>query len=162
MFRAVRILFPLLLLASCSPGDHHWERVDYPSEFVSNGQRIYFIGRSLSGSPIIANTGDSMMGHHRQMHGGGCAGCHGINREGERLWPQFWIHAPALTASALLSDDHAEHGHGDHGGYDDGTLRKAISDGLRPNGDALDGSMPRWSMSKEDLDDLVSYLMSSD
>ena len=148
----------LLLLASCSPGEEHYGSAYDPSDFASNGARIYLNGTSASGAAITARGGTSMMSHHRQMHGGGCAICHGANREGKRLWPQFWIAAPALTAAALLGDGHADHGHENHGGYDDESLRRAITDGLDPAGEPLDEAMPRWSMSRQDLDDLVAYL----
>jgi mono/diheme cytochrome c family protein len=94
--RKILGLLPLLLLASCSPGQEHFG--GGPATFASNGERIYFSGTSASGQAIIASGGSSMMNRHRQIHGGGCAVCHGAEREGKRLWPQFWIKAP-ITAT---------------------------------------------------------------
>lgn len=105
-----------------------------------------------------------MRGMHRQIHGGGCASCHGADREGQRLWPQFWAKAPPLTADALFGDDahkEAADGHGDHASYDVDTLRRAITRGLDPAGEYLDQAMPRWTMSPRDLDDLVAFLKQS-
>ena len=38
------------------------------------------------------------------------------------------------------------------------TLKQAITQGLDNEGKALDPFMPRWSMSSQDLSDLISYL----
>ena len=149
-------LLVLPLLVSCSPRDDHFGYGR--SSFATNGERIYFTGTSASGKAITASGGTGMMSMHRQMHGGGCAICHGEEREGRRLWPQFWIKAPALTAQALFSDSHGHDGHDDHGNYNAETLRRVITDGLTPAGEALDYAMPRWKMSQSDLDDLVAYL----
>ncbi|NCF37898.1 MAG: c-type cytochrome [Gammaproteobacteria bacterium] len=153
------VLLVLPLLVSCSPRDEHFGYG--PTGFASNGERIYFTGTSASGKAITASGGTGMMNMHRQMHGGGCAVCHGAKREGQRLWPQFWIKAPALTAEALFADDHADDGHGDHGSYDSASLGKAITDGIDPDGKQLDAAMPRWSMSGADLADLIAYLQQS-
>ena len=161
------LLMSTLHLASCDGRyDHGSENGGIGSTaFVSNGERIYFSGTSASGLPIGASGGGgSMSGMHRQMHGGGCASCHGADREGQRLWPQFWIKAPALSVDALFGDDaHDEggDGHGDHASYDAESLRRAITRGLDPAGESLAQAMPRWSMSPSDLDDLISFLSQS-
>mgnify|MGYP002336390849 CR=1 FL=1 len=100
------------------------------------------------------------------MTGGGCVACHGADRGGGQLRPQFWKTAPPLTPAALFGE-HAEGGdpegeneasHGDHESYTDDTLRRAIAEGVDPGGDPLDPAMPRWSMSAEDMADLIAYL----
>ena len=159
--RKILILVSLVLAACNGRYDHGpLNGGDGPSEFVSNGERIYFTGSSASGIPINAVGGDGHMNMHMRMHGTGCVTCHGVDREGGRLWPQFWTKAPALTTEALFTDDHAD-GHGDHGNYDAESLRRAITDGVDPAGKQLDPAMPRWSMSRSDLDDLVAYLQQS-
>lgn len=167
MIKKIILLFTILFLVSCNGSVVHDPSADsaYPAEYISNGERIYFTGTSDSGDPISASGGGgSMSGMHRQMHGGGCASCHGAEREGQRLWPQFWIKAPPLTADALFADnDHegGDDGHGDHGSYDNESLRRAITRGLDPSGESLDQAMPRWSMSASDLSDLVAFLRQS-
>lgn len=162
MIGKITILILLSFLASC---DSRYEHVrgdgSGSSSFVSNGERIYFTGTSASGNPIYANGGGGHMNMHVSMHGGGCATCHGAEREGGRIWPQFWIKAPALTAEALFASDHADDGHGDHGNYDAESLRGAITEGVDPAGRRLDANMPRWSMSQADMDDLIAYLRQS-
>lgn len=156
--RLSAILLLLPILVSCMGPEDHFDS-DYRSPpYASNGERIYFTGTSSSGKAILANGGSGMTGMHRQMHGGGCAICHGGDREGKRMWPRFWLKAPALTPAALFEDSHADHGHQDHPGYDGASLRLAIIAGRSASGEALDIAMPRWTMSGADLDDLVAYL----
>lgn len=163
---AMKILFYLspLILTACFGGNYHATATgdNNSNNFVSNGERIYFTGRSQSGMPINAIGGAG--GMHRQMHGSGCASCHGDDREGRRLWPQFWTKAPALTAIALFGDnDHQDNsdGHGDHASYDSDSLSRAITQGLDPAGEKLGAAMPRWSMSDSDMNDLIAYLKQS-
>lgn len=56
--------------------------------FESNGEQIYFTGISASGGAISFSGG----GMHVQMHGGSCASCHGVGRQGgARMMPRFWV-----------------------------------------------------------------------
>ncbi len=91
------------------------------------------------------------------MSGGGCVNCHGVDRQGSRLMPRFWMVAPPLTADALFGE-HEDGGHGDHDEYTDDTLRRAITRGIDAGGESLDPAMPRWSMTEQDMDDLIGYL----
>jgi len=134
---------------------------DDTTVFESNGQRIYVLGTSGSGAPIVPRGGGGMTGMHMSMMGGGCATCHGVNRQGRRLMPRFWIVAPPLTSDALFGGhdaDEPEDGHGDHESYTEETLARAIRQGIDPNGDPIDLAMPRWSMSDGDMKDLIDYL----
>jgi mono/diheme cytochrome c family protein len=132
---------------------------DLPSQFKSNGERIYFTATSTSRTAIRPVGG----GMHMSMMGGGCVTCHGADRQGGRMMPQFWKSVPPLTPSALFGnhDEGAkDDGHGGHDVYTDETLRRAITQGIDPGGKPLDQAMPRWSMSPKDLDDLITHLKS--
>lgn len=94
---------------------------------------------------------------HAQMHNTTCASCHGDDRQGQRLYPKFWVVAPPLTKHSL-TEEHDD-GHGDHERYDKNSLKLAISQGLDPAGSALNGAMPRWNISDSDMEDLVSFLL---
>lgn len=162
----ILILVSILILTSCDGRFDHGPTIQNleTTEFVSNGERIYFTGRSASGSPIISNGGIAPLNMHMRMHDTGCVTCHGTKREGLRLWPQLWIKAPALTIEALFAnethkDETDDHGH--HESYDDETLRRAIISGIGPADDQLDIAMPRWSMNRSDLNDLIAYLKQS-
>jgi cytochrome c oxidase subunit 2 len=95
------------------------------------------------------------------MHGGGCASCHGTDREGLRLFPAFWRKTPALTANALFGNEDLSHSDSSEHGHDPYTvqpLRVAITKGINPAGLPLNTKMPRWEMDERDLDDLINYL----
>lgn len=135
-------------------------RGNWPAEFQSNGERIYFTATSASGLPVSPRGGNMRMG---MSSGGGCVACHGADRGGGPLGPQFWKSAPPLTAAALFGEHTGEEaaeadGHGDHDDYTDETLRRAIAEGIDPAGERLDPAMPRWSMSAADMSDLIAYL----
>ena len=161
MTKKALVLMTFLFLTSCNGGFDHGPATGGTGSlaYVSNGERIYFTGSSISGSVISASGGNGHMNFHMRMHGMDCVSCHGAEREGKRLWPQFWIKAPALTAKALFeSVTHDEDGHGDHGSYDNESLRRAITLGIDPSGEQLDDAMPRWNMNPTDLNDLIAYL----
>lgn len=129
-----------------------------PATFRSNGQRIFFTGTSASGRPITFEGGDMRV----QMHGGGCATCHGADgRGGFRGMPYFWVVSPDIRGRTLLGnghDDEKTDNHGDHEKYTEKTLARAIQEGIDPSGKSLHPTMPRWSMNPADLRDLIAYL----
>ncbi len=139
-------------LLDATPGNG---RTKWPERFESNGERLYFTGRSDRSTAMIPSGGD----HHMMMRRGACVACHGADRQGGGLAMRFWQVAPPLTPAGLA---------GEHGGEDDGhahaaytaaTLARAITEGVGPEGEPLDPAMPRWSMSEADLADLVAFLM---
>lgn len=149
------LFFPLVI-AACSDGMHSTTTENFSNKiYSSDGERIYFSSQSESGRTITAVGGH----HHMQVHGGSCVTCHGANREGGvRMMPWFWEVSPPLTMAALLGD-HQDDGHA-HDSYDADSLKKAISEGINPEGEELDDTMPRWKMHDDDLDSLVQYLLS--
>ena len=76
------------------------------------------------------------------------------------MMPFFWKTTPSVTPEALFDSHDKEEGHGDHPVYDDDTLRRVISTGVDPANRTLDNLMPRWHMSKPDMDDLITFLKS--
>ncbi|MEH6458246.1 MAG: cytochrome c [Cocleimonas sp.] len=154
-FKVIAIVLFSMVLSTCTDSERSRENSKKTgSNFSSEGERIYFTGISSSGDAIRPIGGQ----HHMQMHGGSCATCHGFDKEGGvRMWPRFWVVTPALTLDSLKSD-HQSDDH-DHPSYDEASLKKAIVDGLRPSGEALHETMPRWRMSEKSLDALVSYLL---
>ena len=145
-------------MAGCGYQNGHMFETPFPSSFSSNGERIYFTGRSERNSTIAFSGG----GMHMRMMGGSCATCHGADRQGGvRMMPYFWKTTPPLTAQALF-DTHGEEseGHGNHGNYNEATLRRAIHTGQDPAEQALDNLMPRWHMPEDDMADLIAFLRS--
>ena len=130
------------------------DRGNWPTQFRSNGEQLYFTGMNSAGEPIRASGG----GHMQMMGGGSCAACHGVDRQGGRLRPSYWTVAPALTEDALTGDHGDGDGH-DHSAYTRESLAQAITRGVRPDGSEIGSPMPRWLMSDQDLSDLVAYLL---
>ena len=63
---------------------HMYSAADKSRTYPTNGEQIYFTGRSQAGS-LIAYQGGNM---HAQMHVTACADCHGGHREGgRRMYP---------------------------------------------------------------------------
>lgn len=129
-----------------------------PSEFASNGERIYFTARSGSSEPIGFTEGP----HWFQMHGGSCVSCHGPDGRGGVRVPMTDQIAPDIRYSTLTSAEHETEGGEEHPPYTEEMLGRAITDGLDPAGEPLSWVMPRWRMSERDLSDLVDYLKSLD
>ncbi len=153
----VPVLLGTAFVAGCDMGPGMIMRGEGGSaSYTSNGERIYLTGASESGS-TITSTG---RGIHQRMMGGGCAACHGSDRQGRRLMPQFWKIAPPLTRDSLFETHDDGDGHGGHQRYADESLRQAVFWGIDPAGMPLDDNMPRWSMSESDWQDLLEYLRS--
>lgn len=65
---------------------------------------------------------------------------------------------PPITYHDLTEGDHETHEGGEHPPYNDESIRKAITDGIKPDGRELDSCMPKWEMTDEDLDNVIGYL----
>ncbi len=120
--------------------------------FASNGERIYYTGISARTGPILASGGPMWVG----MGGVGCVACHGVHGRGG---------IPVMMGTALPADIRYEaliKGEYEHGKketpYTDALIKRAITEGLDPDGEALDWTMPRWKMAEEDFADLLTYL----
>jgi mono/diheme cytochrome c family protein len=125
--------------------------------FASNGERIYYTGVSGRTGRIPFEGGPMWL----WMHGSGCASCHGPDGKGG---------VPVMGGTKVPSDiryfalteggDHKHEGEGEHPPYNDALIGRAVTQGFNPAGKPLDWTMPRWQMTKSDLEDLLSYLKS--
>ncbi|MFB0545474.1 MAG: cytochrome c [Anaerolineae bacterium] len=151
-----------LLLVACS-GLTLWRLVRpwsldtaVPTAFRSNGEQIYFTATSQRRKPIVSDAGMGMMGAGMMT----CANCHGPDGRGRRGWMMMRVfEAPDIRYESLISGEHGE-GHGEEEAvpYNDEDIKRAITEGVEPDGERLDWPMPRWSMTDEDLDDLLEFL----
>ena len=114
-------------------------RGDWPTQFRSNGEQLYFTGVNLDGEAIRATGG-------------------GVDRQGGRLRPFYWTVVPAITEAALTEEHGDSDGH-QHSSYTSESLAQAITKGVRPDGSEIGSRMPRWLMSDQDLSDLVAFLL---
>jgi ABC-type branched-subunit amino acid transport system substrate-binding protein len=120
----------------------------------SRGRQIYVQGTSPSGKEILAYVGDASL----EVPAGTlpCAGCHGLDGRGK---PEGGVNPSNLTWEFLTKPYGVKHESGrQHPPYTERGLELAITRGLDPGGNKLLAAMPRYVMSREDLNDLVTYL----
>ena len=115
-------------------------------------------------------TGRGMMGFNWGMSMGrqggmSCASCHGPDGRGNRYLAMGLVVTPDIRFDTLTAadTDHAEEAEEDedehgHVPYDEESLKRAITQGVEPDGEPLNSFMPRWSISDRDLNDLVVFL----
>jgi len=125
--------------------------------FETNGEQIYFTGRSQAGPPITSTTPGM---NHMRPRSMGCANCHGADGQGGRVtMMKTTIQAPDIRYNILTEGDHDdEQGEGEHPPYSDQTIKVAITEGVDPSGAELSWGMPRWDMTEDQLDDLLNFL----
>jgi len=81
-----------------------------------------------------------------------CADCHGEQGHGGTVYMMMAQYdVPNITWPELTGPDFIPP-------FTVDTVKRAITQGLDEKGKALDPFMPRWSMSPQDLSDLVSYI----
>jgi len=93
-----------------------------------------------------------------------CASCHGADGRGGRVRMMMRVfEAPDIRYESLISGEHGE-GHGEEEAvpYTDEDIKRAITEGVEPDGESLEWPMPRWTMSDQDLDDLLEFLKTLD
>lgn len=128
----------------------------FPDQFESNGERIYFTGRSRSGEVV-----PEMLGMHQMQPGMmACVNCHGPEGRGGTVTMMMGtFEAPDIRYSTLTEAEHEDDNEA-HPAYTEESIKQVITQGFDPAGEPLDWPMPRWRMSERDLDDLVEYLKS--
>ncbi|WP_460000362.1 c-type cytochrome [Paradesulfitobacterium aromaticivorans] len=128
-----------------------YNRAPSKTEFKSNGERIYFTGQDNSGTYIRANS----IGMPMSSMTSGCYGCHGPNGKGGTIpFMMGTIDVPDIRYKTLSGKDPDM----EHPPYTEETLKRAITQGVDPGAHPLDPPMPKWQMSTQDLNDLISYL----
>ncbi len=128
-----------------------------PTGYRSNGEQIYLTATSQRGTPVTSDMGMGM------MRGGmmTCASCHGPDGHGGRVRMMMRVfEAPDIRYQILTSEEHGEEM--EHEPYTDEDIKRAITEGVEPDGKPLEWPMPRWTMSDEDLDDLLEFLKTLD
>jgi mono/diheme cytochrome c family protein len=127
----------------------------------------------MMGRGMMGNSWNSAWGNSSGMQGGmTCANCHGPDGQGNRYLAMGQVVTPDIRYSTLAGHEEEDHAEGedtdaDHGEeeaehghipYDEASIKQAITQGIEPDGEPLNSFMPRWSMSDQDLDDLVEFL----
>jgi len=129
-----------------------WQGWYGKKSFASNGEQIYYTGTSTKTGPIPRSDGPMWVA----MGGFGCVACHGVEGRGG---------VPVMMGTAIPADIRYEaliKGEYEHGEkeapYTDSLIKRAITEGLDPEGKPLDWTMPRWQMGDADFNDLLTYL----
>ena len=85
-----------------------------------------------------------------------CANCHGADGLGR---PEGGVRPANITWSELAKPYGHVHETGRrHSAFDEASLRRALTEGVDPEGNPLDGAMPRFNITKRDFQALVAYL----
>ena len=132
------------------------------SNYASNGEMIYFTATNDKGTRI-PYTGGPAFGRGMMMGSSvTCASCHGADgRGGVHTMHMQVMDAPDIRYASLTSeaDEHGEDSHeGEHSEYGLDEFRRAVIFGQHPDGEPLNGDMPRWRMGDGDLIELFEFL----
>jgi len=117
------------------------------------GRKIYLEGESPSGGAISATLGAGV-----RLPGSAvpCANCHGEDGTGR---PEGGVLPPDITWAELTKPYGHVHPRGrKHPVFDDKSVARTLSEGLDSGGNRLDPTMPRYSMSWEDMTSLLAWL----
>ncbi|MDB5901264.1 MAG: Extracellular ligand-binding receptor [Betaproteobacteria bacterium] len=118
------------------------------------GQHIFMHGESPSGARIGARMGVAGL----ELSGASiaCGNCHGEDGRGRA---EGGVDPHNIRWSELIKPYGHRHPNGrSHGVFDDNLVRRAVTQGVDPDGNRLDGAMPRYAMSPTDFSSLVAYL----
>lgn len=120
----------------------------------ARGKQIYTSGTSPSATGITAQVG--VDGFALPASAMPCASCHGTDARGR---PEGGVIPSNITWGHLTQSYGHQHSYGrDHPAFNADTVARAISAGVDPAGNRLDVTMPRYSMSWDDLNALLAYL----
>lgn len=118
------------------------------------GRRIFRTGESPSGGRIGLTLGRD--GATLPASVAPCGSCHGSDGQGR---PEGGVRPSAIVWSELTKPTgHVHEGGRKHPPFTDANLARAVRDGVDPAGNALDVSMPRYTISDLDLASLLAYL----
>jgi ABC-type branched-subunit amino acid transport system substrate-binding protein len=130
-------------------------QTDRLSPQEQRGKEIYFgIEASSPGPPIKALIGDPPTIVQGNLMA--CANCHGEDGKGK---PEGGVFPSNITWEALSKPYTVTHPSGrTHPGYTERRVVSAVGLGIDPAGNKLHAAMPRFQMSREDINALLAFL----
>jgi ABC-type branched-subunit amino acid transport system substrate-binding protein len=118
------------------------------------GRRIFHEGRNLRGEEIRALLGDGGTALAGPVVA--CGNCHGADGRGR---PEGGVRPPDITWEELTKPyGHVRADGRRHGPFDARSFARAVTEGVDPAGQRIDGTMPRYSLSASELAALTAYL----
>ncbi|MDF1525265.1 MAG: cytochrome c [bacterium] len=128
--------------------------------YASSGERIYYLGMDSDGKRLRTRDGP----HWLNSMGGSCVNCHGADGRGGFPVMMGTKVPPDIRYKALASGARETRGEAAEieQPYTDEDIRRAITEGVEPDGKRLDPTMPKWKMSDQDLQDLLEFLKTLD
>lgn len=124
------------------------------SSYSSNGEQIFLTGVDEDGNVLTARSTSGRFGHmFSMMRPVACVHCHGVDAKGGFTLPDGTVSAD-IRWDSLTKPNKGE----EEETFDEASFKKAVKEGVEPNGDRLSYYMPRWEISNTDLDALISYL----
>jgi ABC-type branched-subunit amino acid transport system substrate-binding protein len=124
------------------------------SEAEERGKYIYEVGRSRSRRIITADMQRGEPPVPADIIP--CKNCHGADGRGADDYTgvaPLNINWYAMALSGLH-----QHSKRSHEAFDEQSVARSITDGVDPDGNSLDVSMPRYNISADDMADLIAYL----
>jgi len=129
-----------------------FQNIEHLTPAQLRGKLIYTTGKRTSGEPIKAQ----LSGARFDASILPCSNCHGMRGEGN---PEGGVDPSPLDWSSLTKSYSVEFDNGrKRKAYDKLSLKRAIEAGIDPSNNELDLVMPRYSLSDDDVEDLISYL----
>ncbi|MBK7874302.1 MAG: ABC transporter substrate-binding protein [Planctomycetes bacterium] len=118
------------------------------------GRKLYLEGEAASGRKIVALLGEAKI--EVPARSLPCAGCHAFDGRGK---PEGGVVPSDIRWEALTKPYGARHTSGrEHGPYDERALRRAITQGRDPAGNALSNVMPQYQLTQDEVEDLAAFL----
>ncbi len=152
----IRVFTIFLLMTTVMLSGWLTEAVTPPhlTEQERHGRRIYLRGESASGRALTVTIGDDSVELPASTLP--CAGCHGADGRGK---PEGGLIPSDLTWAELTKPYGHRHPAGRvHPTFTEQSLERAIVEGVDPAGNQLSPAMPKYQMSRADLNDLLAYL----
>ena len=119
-----------------------------------HGRRIYLRGESAAGRALTVTIGDDSVELPATTLP--CASCHGADGRGK---PEGGVIPSDLTWASLTKPYGHTHPTGRvHPAFTEQSLERAIVEGVDPAGNKLSPAMPKYQMSRTDMNDLLAYL----
>jgi len=124
------------------------------TDVQERGKYIYEVGRSRSRRVITADLQSGQGPAPASILP--CVNCHGADGRGAEDYEGI---APLdINWYALSGSGRHEHSQRGHAAFDEGAFARAVVEGVDPDGNELDRSMPRYNIADEDIADLIAYL----